>query len=193
MSQQPGHARWSGRQPETWVDRQIREAQERGEFDNLPGAGKPLGDLGDPNDSEWWVRRYIEREKLDVSGALPSPLALRKEAASFPGSLADVRTEPEVREILEDFNHRVKIDRLRPAVGNLPPLLARTVDVDEVVEQWRQLRAAAAPPGLEPATASARKAPPSEPSRPTNRRGWWHRFFGGRPRGRRGGPHTLSG
>jgi hypothetical protein len=156
---------------ESWVDRQIREAQERGEFDNLPGAGKPLGDLGDPNDPDWWVRNYIKREKLDISGALPTPLALRKEAASFPESLADVGSEAEVREILEDFNHRVKIDRLRPAVGNLPPLLARTVDVDEVVEQWRELRSAAASP---PAPAAVTEEPPSTPAR-----GWWRGLFGG--------------
>jgi hypothetical protein len=155
---------------ESWVDRQIREARERGEFDNLPGAGKPLGDLGDPNDPDWWVRNYIKREKLDISGALPTPLALRKEAASFPESLADVRSEDQVREILEDFNHRVKIDRLRPAVGNLPPLLARTVDVDEVVEQWRELRSAVAPPPPPPVADE----PPSTPAR-----GWWRRLFGG--------------
>jgi hypothetical protein len=155
---------------EGWVDRQIREARERGEFDNLPGAGKPLGDLGDPNDPDWWVRNYIKREKLDISGALPTPLALRKEAASFPESLADVRSEVQVREILEDFNHRVKIDRLRPAVGNLPPLLARTVDVDEVVEQWRELRSAVAPPPPRPVADE----PPSTPAR-----GWWRRLFGG--------------
>jgi hypothetical protein len=175
MSQQPGQLGWRQPQQETWVDRQIREAQERGEFDNLPGAGKPLGDLGDPNDSEWWVRRYIEREKLDVSGALPSPLALRREAASFPDSLVDVRTEGDVREILEDYNHRVKVDRLRPAVGNLPPLLARTVDVDEVVEQWRELLATAAPPVVGPGSPSGREGQPSEP---TNRTGWWRRLFG---------------
>ncbi|GAT83553.1 molecular chaperone DnaJ [Streptomyces sp. F-3] len=29
---------------ESWVDRQIREAQQRGEFDRLPGAGRPLPD-----------------------------------------------------------------------------------------------------------------------------------------------------
>ena len=29
----------------TWVERQIREATARGEFDNLPGAGKPIEDL----------------------------------------------------------------------------------------------------------------------------------------------------
>ena len=27
---------------ESWVDQKIREAQERGQFDNLPGRGKPL-------------------------------------------------------------------------------------------------------------------------------------------------------
>ena len=152
---------------EGWVDRQIREAQERGEFDNLPGAGKPLGDLGDPNDPDWWVRSYIKRENLDISGALPTPLALRKEASEFPQSLADVRTEAEVREILEDFNHRVKIDRLRPAVGTLPPLIARTVDVDEVVERWRQLRATLVPPP---------PAAPEEPP-PLATRAWWRRIF----------------
>ncbi|GLZ01820.1 hypothetical protein Acsp02_90710 [Actinoplanes sp. NBRC 103695] len=43
---------------ESAVDRQLREAQERGEFDNLPGAGKPLRGAG----SEWsrplaWCKR----------------------------------------------------------------------------------------------------------------------------------------
>ncbi len=168
MSQQPYR--------ESWVDRQIREAQERGEFDNLPGAGKPLGDLGDPNDPDWWVRRYIQREKLDVSGALPTPLALRKEAAAFPGSLADVSREEDVREILEDFNHRVKVDRLRPAVGAMPPLISRTVDVDEVVEQWHDLR-------RELARAVAARRPPAPPSPPPgpSSPSWWRRWR--RPRG----------
>lgn len=128
---------------ESPVDRAIREAQERGDFDNLPGAGKPL-DLGDMNDPDWWVKRLAARENLDLSGALPGALGLRKEAAGFPDSLADVASEKNVREILEDFNHRVLADRLRPAVGHLPPLIARTVDVEEIVAQWRQLRAARA-------------------------------------------------
>ena len=29
-----------------WVDHQLRIAMERGDFDNLPGAGKPIKDLG---------------------------------------------------------------------------------------------------------------------------------------------------
>ncbi len=154
---------------ESGVDKQIREAQERGEFDGLPGAGKPLEHLGDPDDADWWVKGYIRRENLDISGALPTPLALRKEAAGFPESLADVRTQAQVREILEDFNHRVRADRLRPAVGNLPPMIARTVDVDEVVEQWQPLRA-----GVEAERSAAAAAVAPEEPKSTPRR-WWRR------------------
>lgn len=140
---------------ESPVDRQIREARERGDFDNLPGAGKPL-DLGDLNDPDWWVKRLAARENLDLSGALPGALGLRKEAAGFPESLGDVASEKNVRDILQDYNRRVLADRLRPAVGNLPPLLAKTVDIDDMVERWRELRAlrsaaaAPAPVGEEP-------------------------------------------
>ena len=133
---------------ENWespVEKAIREAQERGEFDNLPGTGKPLRSLGDPEreDPDWWVRSLAEREHLDLSGALSPPLALRKEAATFPGSLLDLRTEASVRAVLDDYNHRVKTDRLRPGVGASFPIWAPLVDVDDLVEQWRALREAA--------------------------------------------------
>jgi DnaJ homologue, subfamily C, member 28, conserved domain len=42
---------------ETWVERQIRDAQERGEFENLPGAGKPLPGLTGHYDDQWWVKQ----------------------------------------------------------------------------------------------------------------------------------------
>lgn len=145
---------------ESPVDRQIREAQERGDFDNLPGAGKPL-DLGDLNDPDWWVKRLAARENLDMTGALPGALGLRKEAASFPESLAEVATETNVRDILQDYNRRVLADRLRPAVGNLPPLLAKTVDIDDMVERWRGLRAAR----IRAAGPSPMRAEPEPPPR----------------------------
>lgn len=169
---------------ESWVDRQIREAQERGEFDNLPGAGKPLGDLGDPHDPDWWIKSYVEREQLDISGALPPPLMLRREKASFPESLADVRTEAQAREVLEDYNRRVRLERLRPTVGPLPPMLVGTVDVEVVLEQWRQQReqarvaaeqAAERDGGLEGSSGSGH----TEGSARSRRR-WW-RAFGRRP------------
>ena len=126
---------------ESLVERQIRESQERGEFDNLPGAGKPLRGLDGREDPDWWVKQMMQREGLDMADALPPVMGLRKEAAGFPHSLLDLRTEESVRAVLEDFNRRVKLDRLRPAVGPFPPMLARTVDVDELTTQWKALRA----------------------------------------------------
>jgi hypothetical protein len=152
---------------ESPVDRAIREAQERGDFDNLPGAGKPL-DLGDVNDPDWWVKRLAARENLDMSGALPGALGLRKEAAGFPESLMDVTSEKNVRDILQDYNRRVLADRLRPAVGNLPPLIARTVDVEDMVERWRELRAEVA---AGEARERARRAALRQPATPARRGG----------------------
>ena len=46
---------------ENHVDRIIREAMERGEFDDLPGTGKPIAGVGTRDDDLWWVRRWVRR------------------------------------------------------------------------------------------------------------------------------------
>jgi hypothetical protein len=166
---------------ESPVERAIREAQERGEFDNLPGAGKPLQSLGnvDTDDPDWWVKGLVQREQLDLTGAMPPAIALRKERATFPESLLDLRSEEGVRAVLEDFNRRVRLDRLRPAVGPLPPLLAPTVDVEEQVVRWRELRAAAdaqARAARHDRTGEERAAPRAGRRTGT---GWWRRLLGG--------------
>jgi len=121
---------------ETWIDRQIREAQERGEFDNLPGAGKPIQGLDARHDDDWWAKGLIEREKLPMP--LPPPLALRKEVENLPGVLAKERTAEGARRIIEDLNRRILDDRRRLSTG--PPIFVRTVDVDAAMEQWRRAR-----------------------------------------------------
>src|SRR5918995_91638 len=53
-------------QQATWVDLQVRQAMERGEFDDLPGTGKPIEDLGVEHDPDWWVKKLIERENIAI-------------------------------------------------------------------------------------------------------------------------------
>ena len=48
---------------ESFQERLIREAIERGEFDGLKGFGKPLP-LKNPHDPDWWIKDKIERERL---------------------------------------------------------------------------------------------------------------------------------
>lgn len=57
---------------ESVAERQIREAMERGEFDNLPGEGQPLDDAGVPYDPAWWAKRWIARNR-DLADEAVSP------------------------------------------------------------------------------------------------------------------------
>ena len=116
---------------ETWVERQIREAQERGEFDDLPGAGQPLPASPDSTTSSW-VKRVAEREHLSL---LPPMLALRKEAEEFLDDLRSITSEAAVRDLVADYNTRVIEAIRRPAEG---PLIAipRRLDIDEVLAEW---------------------------------------------------------
>jgi hypothetical protein len=119
-----------------WVDHQIRAAMERGEFDNLPGAGKPLK-LPDRHDPDWWVKQLVEREQL--TGVLPPALALRSEDAELDAELDRMATEEEVRSALADFNQRVVAARRQLQGG--PPVITPTRDVEDEVNAWRQRRA----------------------------------------------------
>ena len=62
------------------VEASIQQAIRRGEFKDLPGAGKPIPGLGATHDPDWWIRRKIERERL--TGLGPPALTLRTEYAS---------------------------------------------------------------------------------------------------------------
>ena len=87
-----------------WVDLQVQRAMERGEFDDLPGAGKPL-DLPDKHDPDWWVKQLIEREQ--ITGIAPAAIGLRKEDAELDGLLDREATPDGVRRIVADFNARI--------------------------------------------------------------------------------------
>ena len=121
---------------ESAIDRQIREAQERGEFDDLPGAGKPLPGYGQPDDEDWWLKDLVVRE--NITGVLPASLMLRKEIEDVAGTVAGKKLESSVRAYLEDLNDRIR--RAQRGHLNGPPVVLSTVDVEEVVREWRKRR-----------------------------------------------------
>lgn len=59
---------------ESWIDQQIREAQERGEFDDLPGKGKPL----DLSRNPYAQDREMEFKVLKDAGFAPEWIELDK-------------------------------------------------------------------------------------------------------------------
>ena len=120
----------------TWVERQIREATERGELDNLPGAGKPIADLDKPHDELWWVKQKLRREHLSW---LPPTIALRKEAEEALLAAARAGSEDQVRRIVADSNRKILEGNRKAASG--PPLNLMPFDVERVVRTWCERRA----------------------------------------------------
>lgn len=143
---------------ESFIDKQVREAHDRGEFDNLPGTGKPIEGLGEPRDEMWWVRQKLEREQLSF---LPTALQLRKDAELALAKAAAAPSEQKVREIVTELNDKIVAAVKAP---HTPPVTMLPYDVDEIVGQWRANRPAPQP---EP-------APEPEPEPPRRKR-WWRR------------------
>jgi len=121
-----------------YVEVLIQQAMRRGEFDDLPGAGKPLTGLQQTYDPDWWIRQKIEREK--ITGLGPPALTLRTEDAELDQRLDAAVSETAVRGILDDFNHRV-VEARRQLLGG-PPVITPTRDVDDEIRRWRERRAA---------------------------------------------------
>jgi len=153
---------------EGWAERQIREARERGAFDNLPGTGKPLPRTD--ADELAWVRNKLRREELPVAALLPESLALAKEVEELPVALARLSTEARVRAVLTDLNRRIDAAWRGPQVG--PPMRTRKLDVEAWLARWRAARppAAATPPEGSGQLLPARTDRPASP-----RHRWWRR------------------
>lgn len=119
-----------------WVDLQIKQAIGRGDFDNLPGAGKPIPGIDGPHDPDWWLKSLVERER--ITGVLPPALALRTEDARLDDELDRVTTADGVRQAVEDFNTRI-IEARRQLQGG-PPVITPLREVDVEITAWTQRR-----------------------------------------------------
>ncbi|GIG00356.1 DnaJ family domain-containing protein [Catellatospora citrea] len=121
---------------ESSIDKQIREAQERGEFDDLPGAGKPLPGAGQTLPDDWWLRDLVQRENL--SAAIPATLLLRRDIEDLPEAVGKKNSEQAVRAYVAELNARI----VRAHRGELagPAVVLALVDADDAVRQWRARR-----------------------------------------------------
>ncbi|MCG5471190.1 DUF1992 domain-containing protein [Micromonospora sp. LAH09] len=155
---------------EAWeaaVEAQIQGAVQRGEFDDLPGMGKPIPGRGAPYDESWWIKSFLEREALPSDLLLPTSLQLRRRVEQVPDEVRDLPTEQSVRDFVGQLNAQI-VAWLRNPDG--PRVVVRPVNADEVVRRWRAERARpeVSTPAVEPVTAVA------SPRR--TRRGWWLRW-----------------
>src|SRR5215470_18037682 len=97
----------------SWVDQQIAEAAEQGAFD------------------------YLRREGVSADELLPTPLRLRKEIERLAGTVQDLNSEDEVREVVRGLNRQI-LEWRRLPTG--PPIYLRLVDAEAMIHRWRDAR-----------------------------------------------------
>lgn len=56
------------------AENRIRSSQEEGEFDNLPGFGRPLEEIMDINDPHGWIRRTVRDASKSPTRVFPNEL-----------------------------------------------------------------------------------------------------------------------
>jgi hypothetical protein len=119
---------------ETWVDRLVREAQERGDFDNLP-KGKPLKNLDRPWTIDDWAREMMKREGVSV---LPPALELRRTVETTLENIMELALEEGVRKAVNELNDLIR--RTNRSIAEGPASTVFPLKVEEVVERWRLRR-----------------------------------------------------
>lgn len=158
------------------VESALDRAIKRGDFDDLPGLGKPLTGLHGSSDPDWWIKQKMDSE--GINGIAPAAFQLRKENAVLEDTVDAFTEESDVRDYLAGFNARV-----REAVMDLregPPVFTPPRNVENEIAAWRRRRdvkkndsVTEAEPGDPEAEPRDRLADPKSAGSP---RRWWHRF-----------------
>jgi hypothetical protein len=125
---------------ETWIEAQIRVAREQGAFDNLPGAGKPLPNLGEEDELLRWVKQLAQREQISAQreqiSILPPSLELLRKVEKELAAIEKLDDEATVRNRVAALN--VEIAKVNATVTAGPPTRLSTLDVNKVVARWRR-------------------------------------------------------
>ncbi len=112
------------------AERRIQAAREAGMFDNLPGHGKPIPDLGEQRPPGWWAMRVAKRER-SILNAENLDSAIR----DGKRSIWTMDSEPGVRATVADLNNKIDHYNRNTTWEKRPRL-----DPDELVSAWQRRR-----------------------------------------------------
>ena len=122
---------------ESWIEQQIRAAQEKGEFDELPGTGKPLPDVTGAYDPDWWLKRLVQRERVSL---VPGALRIKARVEQELERIWKLSREVDVRASVVALNAEIATANRTTISG--PPTSVAPFDVETIVQQWRERRVA---------------------------------------------------
>jgi DnaJ family protein C protein 28 len=133
--------RKSSRDWESWIDHQIREAQDRGEFDDLPGKGKPLDLVANPYARD----QELAFKVLKDAGYAPDWIELDK---ALRGKIERARAvlvrrlewrEMRLRELADQADSWSEAERLRVQANWEQSISAFVLDVEAINSEIAEL------------------------------------------------------
>ncbi len=160
----PDHLSW-----QSWIERQIRDAQRGGAFDDLDGQGRPIEGLDTVHDDLWWVKAKLRDEDINY---LPPTIAIRAERANAIDAALRSVTETEARFLIDEVNTRIRYVNSHATSG--PPSTVVTIDLNAFIDRWQAERPPEPPTPTDAPLAAMQTEPPG-------RRRWWH-WWRRRPR-----------
>jgi len=125
----------------TLVEKRIQEAMDRGEFDNLPGAGKPLHIEEPPvkNEDLWWALKILKQANF-----VPDEVRWRKQIEKLRAKMMHVGSEDELRRIVRQINeYIIKLNTM--GTNRIPTRLA-PFDEKRCLAKFRARRSTGAEP-----------------------------------------------
>ena len=115
------------------IEQRIREAQENGEFDNLPGQGEPL-DFEDEGHVPEDLR--LAYKILKNADCLPPELELKKEIRQMEDLLESIPDEKEKYRLIKKINYKVMKLNI---MGHKSPLLEeRQIYYKKLIDKFGQ-------------------------------------------------------
>jgi hypothetical protein len=123
------------KKPVNWTslaEKRIREAEAAGEFENLPGFGKPIPGIDEPYDENWWVKEKLKQERIS---ALPPALEIALDKERTLAAVAKLTSEAEVRQQLAALNERIRRAHFNCGWG--PSCNTVPVEIEEYLQGWR--------------------------------------------------------
>ena len=113
------------------IEKRIKEAQEKGEFDDLPGHGEPLKIEDDSHIPEDLRLAYKILKNADC---LPPELELKKEIRQMEDMLGNIPDERERYRYLKKINFKIMQLNM---MGKKSPLLDETqIYYKKIVDRW---------------------------------------------------------
>jgi hypothetical protein len=117
------------------VEKRIQEAQRKGEFDNLPGRGKPIEFEEDRHIPEDLRLAYKILKNADC---LPPEIEEKKEIRQMEDMLANIPDEKEKYKLIKKINYKIMKLNMQ---GNKAPLLEeKQVYYSKLVERLGKVK-----------------------------------------------------